>query len=622
MESSRMLLPRMLIIALLGSLGCQSWITRKKEEPFQKEARRIRELMADPDRPRLVGEIASALGLTIRRYDSLALISNLPGTGGILRPGNHRQFMMEELRRHEVLNPEAVIDSPATATAKIRIYANPGDTKGDVIDVLVESTDESNATDLREGYLMPATLREYLFLDGRNRSSNEKATASGEVVILPPSLAGSAELNPLRGVIIGGGKLLEAPKLGIRVDKDYRHVMVVRSIEKAINRRFFYQDASRLQTVATGKNDWHIVIETVPKYRWDPMHYMSTVLAIGFGESKEQVDERLAGCRRLLVQRETTRRAACELEAIGSPEAAEVLLEGLGCLDTEVRFHAAYSLAYLDRPECVPVLQNLAITEPAFRPLCLIGLAVNEHPSARDALNDLLQEAEPETRYGALLAIRQKNMRDPAVIGDTIGDVCNLIQIPSKIPLVVVSMEQKKEIVLYGGNAAIDLPGELSPTPSLRLVPLAGGLIRIAKRQSDGEMLQGIIANDLQSLLRALPSVEGNYGDVVHILDQLGQKGYISIPVAINPRPRAGRIYKRDQDGTEESVEELESIQVDGASHATNPSKRSWMQFASWPSLGLGKKAETNPDFDEGFEDKSRDGDTRDDDPKDEEGTP
>jgi hypothetical protein len=581
-----------LLACLVPSLGCQSWTTRKKEEKHEKEVRLMKEKLADPDRPRLAGEIATPLGLTVRRYDAIGLISNLPGTGGVVSPSTQREMMLSEMRRHEVLNPEAVIDSPSTAIAKVRVFVNPCDTKSDNLDVLIECSDECNATDLQDGYLMPTMLREYMLLDGKNRSSNDKTSASGEFVAIPASFSNEEKFNPLRGVVIGGGKLLEPPKLGIRVSKEWRHVIVVGAIAEAINRRFFYQDGNRQQKVAEGKNDWHIELQTVPKYRWDPMHYMSTVLSIGFKETEEQVSERIEGCRKLLLHRETSRKAACELEAIGRGKAIEVLMDGLLSSDTEVRFHSAYSLAYLDRSECVPVLRQLAIEEPAFRPLCLIGLGINEHPSSRESLLDLLSESEPELRYGALIALRQRNPRDPMVVGEPIGETCHLIQLPSKTGMVAVSLEQRKEVVVYGGNSPITLSRELSPTPSLRIVPLAGGLLRIAKLQADGEVQQSIISNDLESLLRAMPSVNANYNDIVHSLDQLGSGNYLGTQVAINPRPRAGRIYKRDAAGSEAGEEAIEAVQVDSASRAKDKNKKSWTSLASWPKRTSAEKVE------------------------------
>lgn len=587
---TRAFLAGTLVACVTLSMGCQSWTTRKKEEKHEKEARLMKEKLADPDRPRLAGEVATPLGLTIRRYDAIGLISNLPGTGGIVNPSNQREMMLSEMRRHEVLNPEVVIDAPTTAVAKVRVYVNPCDTKSDSLDVLVECSDECNATDLREGYLMPTMLREYMLLDGKNRSSHDKTVASGDLVVIPSSVSNEEKINPLRGVILGGGKLLEPPKLGIRVSKEWRHVMVVGAIAEAINRRFFYQDGTRQQKVAEGKTDWHIELQTVPKYRWDPMHYMSTVLSIGFRESDEQVAERINGCRKLLLRRETARKAACELEAIGKGQAVDVLLTGLMSVDTEVRFYAAYSLAYLDREESVPVLRELAIQEPAFRPLCLIGLGINEKSSARDALLDLLQEEEAELKYGALVALRQRNPRDPIVQGEPIGESCHLVKIPGKTSLVAVSLEQRKEIAMYGNNPSISLSHELSPTPSLRIVPLSSGLMRVAKIQLDGEVLQSIISSDLESLIRAMPAVNANYNDMVHSLDLLGSENCLSGQVAINPRPRPGRIYNRGDSAEDADEEVIESLQVDSASRGKDKSKRGWMSMASWPTKTTAEK--------------------------------
>ena len=581
-------------LLVLSSLGCQSWMQRNRKEQYEIDIELIKEKMKDPDRPRLIGEVARASGLHTRRYDSLGLISNLPGTGGIVRPSNQREFMLEELRRHDVLNPQEVLDSPSTATVKVRLFANPCDQKGDRLDVLIECSDECNATDLREGVLMPASLREYSNIEGKNRSTNEKALASGDLIVIPSSvIEGSTEIDPLRAVIIGGAKLLDTPKMAIYLANEYQHVFVIRAMEKAINRRFFYQNAGKQKVVAAGKNDREIMIEPLPKYKLDPLHYMSTILSMGFYENDEQVAERLEGCRGLLKQREYARRAACELEAIGSKEATAVLVEGLSNNDVEVRFHSAYSLAYMDSPESVPVLQDMVRFEPAFRPVCLIGLAINECAEARVALEELLQEAVPEVRYGALWAMRQRDPRDPLIAGASVGEVCSFVHIPSQIPLVTVSLEQTKEIVLFGSNPVVHLKKDFAPTPSMRLIPMSNGMVRMAKRLQTGEILQAVVSSDLASILKGIPTIEGKYADVVHMLDQLHATDQISVPVAINPRPRAGRVYDRDR-ATETDQEALDSLKLNDETEEEEPTDSSWFSLSSWTSKKSNKSAK-NP---------------------------
>lgn len=583
----RIVLGLLLMVLLPSSVGCQSWMKNKKKEQWEKDLDRIQELLQDPDRPRLVGEVAVASGMVAHRFDSIGLVANLQGTGGSVRPSNQREMLMTDMRKHDINNPDEIIDSPTTAATKVRVFSYPGDEVGDMLDLTVELSDQCDATDLRDGYLMPTYLRQIELLNGKNYSSNDKARASGDLIILPESVSADGKINPLAGVVLSGGKLMETHLIGLRVRTDYRHVILVKAIQKSINQRFFFKDASKQKAIAVGRNDWRIDIEALPKYKLDPVHYMSTILALGFYESEEEVAERVDGCRVMLRNRETARQAACELEAVGTKAAAEVLLGGLLEDDLEIRFHSAYSLAYLDRPESVPVLKDIARFHAALRPLCLIGLAINECPDARLALDELLQEPLPELRYGAFWAIRQRNARDPVVTGEMIGAAFRFVQVPSQIPLVAVSLEKEKEVVLFGGNAVVQLTKELSPTPYLRMIPMGSGMVRIAKRHPAGDVLQNAVASDLVSILRGMAAIEANYNDVVQMLDMLGRTKQISIPVEMNPRPkgeRAGQPTKNPPDSatsSEDANGAQEILTVDRSSRG--PSKKTtWVDFPSW----------------------------------------
>ncbi|MEQ1828896.1 MAG: hypothetical protein ABL921_23230, partial [Pirellula sp.] len=337
---------------LICVTGCQAWVSKekKKENQFTKENKRFKDLLSDPDRPRLVGEVATALGMHAKNYDAYGLVTELAGTGGIVKPGAQRELMLNEMRTRDVRNPEELLDAPYTALAKLRVYANPCDEKGEVLDVDVETSEECVATDLTGGFVLEARLRELAVLKGSMHKSDEKAIASGEIVTLPTSYTKSAPA-PLKGVIIGGGRLIADQRLGLRMNPEFRHVFVTKALEKAINSRFFFQDSNKQKLVAEGKNDWFIVLDTVPKYKYDPAHFVSVILSTGFSESAEERNERIIGCKKLLHKRETAQRGAVELEAIGTAEAKEVLVSGLASSDPEVRFHSAYSLAYLDRKE-------------------------------------------------------------------------------------------------------------------------------------------------------------------------------------------------------------------------------------------------------------------------------
>ncbi|MFN9437906.1 MAG: hypothetical protein ACK6DC_23615, partial [Planctomycetota bacterium] len=187
--------------------------------------------------------------------------------------------------------------------------------------------------------------------------------------------------------------------------------------------------------------------------------------------------------------------------------------------------------------------------------------------------------------------------RAPTGLGERLGEGCPLSQLPSKNSTVAVSLEQQKEVVVFGGNSTITLNRELSPTPSLRIVPLSGGLLRLAKIQLEGEVLQSIISNDLESLLRAMPSVNASYNDMVHALDQLGTGNHLAARVAINPRPRAGRIYRRDASGDEAGETTLETVQVDASSRINQKQqKKNWISMATLPSIIPSKKPQVDSD--------------------------
>lgn len=588
---------------LVDFTGCQSWMSKEKEKnnQFVKETKRFKELLSDPDRPRLIGEVAAALGMSSRHYDSYGLVSNLPNTGGIVKPGKQREIILAEMRTRDIDQPEMVLDLPSTALVKLRIYANPCDIKGEVVDMDVEVSTECTATDITEGVVMESRLREMAVLNGDLRQGDDKAIGLGDVVLLPTTYTKKPDMTPLQGVVIGGARLNEEQKLGLRINPDFRHVIVTKAIEKAINSRFFYQDANKQRLVAEGKNDWHIIISSVPKYKYDPVHFMSVVLATGFAETSSEQQERLIGCKALLAKRETARRAAAELESIGNDEAKALLVEALASSDPEVRFYSAYSLAYLDRKESVPVLMELARYEPAFRPLCLVGLSVNEESIAREALEELLQESEPELRYGAYWAIRHRNPTDMTVAGEKITtgsknwQSFQFSQVPSSTPLLVASLQHKKEIVLFGNSTKVTLTGPVSPTPHLTLSPVMGDQIKMTKRHINGEILNSVVSSDIVAILRGMSGIQANYNDVVHTVDALSNKRALASPIAFNPRPFAGREYVRKKTTSADSGtdDQMEVIKIDNSSVGKPDSDAaSWWSPVSWwkPSKGTPKR--------------------------------
>jgi hypothetical protein len=362
---------------------------------------------------------------------------------------------------------------------------------------------------------------------------------------------------------------------------EFRHVIVTKAIEKAINARFFYKDSSKQKLVAEGTSDWYVALSAIPKYKNDPAHFMSIIKCTGFGETTDEQQERLLGCRKLLADPATCRRAAAELEAIGNDAAKQVLMSGLSSSDKEVRFYSAYSLAYLDNKESVPVLMELAQSTPAARALCLVGLVVNEDSSAREALEQLLQDPEPDLRFGAFNAIRSRNPNDMSVKGETIGKNIMFVQVPSSTPLLAISLQKQKEVILFGNNIAISLFAPLSPTQLLTLTPVGGDQIKMSKRQGNGETHHVVVASDVVSLLRGFGMLRANYNDLVHTMDRLAMNQSLATPIAMHP------LHNQDA----KTIESDKEIHVDNASAKYLESRKSnW-----WTPAGLLKTSWIRP---------------------------
>jgi hypothetical protein len=546
----------------IASNGCTTPWFGEPESPMAEKAREIKDLLNSDKRPQIVGDISNVTGLNTRRFDSFGLVSKLAGTGADVKTGPQREAMLKEIRTRNITRPNELLASKETAVVKVTAYAIPGTLKGDALDAIVECSTECEATSLQNGFLLPAHLQEYATLKNSIRTSHDKATVTGPIVFLPRSMNDDHTENLLKGRILGGAKVLDTRTLGIRIREQFSHVLTTSAVAKAINERF-----ATLQTVATNetaeaKNDGFIHLELHPKYAQDADHFMGVVRGVGFMESETTRIARMEDCSRKLLEPTTCKYAALQLEAIGH-EAIDVLATGLQSQNREIQFRSAYALAFLDSERAVPKLSELAMAEPAFRPLCYVGLAALEHPMAKEALEELLQYPDPEVRYGALLALRQKDKRNPFVVGSRIGTIARLIEIPSETTGVAVSLEKTPEIVVYGQNPILRVPGEITISSRLQLQPDGPVAVRLSRAGEFGSSESVVVPSDLRSILFAIEELGGTYNDMVQLIDRAAIDGWLPYALACNPRPHTGRVFERETDNTDEFDEKSIGLAAD-----------------------------------------------------------
>ncbi len=545
------------LVCLYGMLltGCFAPFVSEDDPTSRRE--KIKENLQNEKRPRIVGEIAFERMITMARLENVALVTGLPGTGGIVKPSQPREKLLDIMRRKETTQPNTILDDPSTTMVVASVNVPPAARGGELLDVNVQLSTHAEATSLQRGWLMKAGLMEMSKLGGQVREGFEMATAAGQIVTVAEINGSTKAEDQLRGIVIGGAQLLKGRELGLGVEADFADALTMSVLLKPINARFTAFNGRKQTGIATPVEDSYIKLDVPPRYVHDPFHFINVVLQLGFNESEAQLAERIESLRRQLQEPTTAQKACWQLEAIGE-SAVPVLAEMLNHPNAEIRFYVAHALAYLNDRRAIAALADLAIQQPAFRAMCLNGLMIIDNYEAADALSNLLHSADAETRYGAIRALRKRDAGDPQVTARAIAEVGKILEIPTAgPPLVVVSLSQVPEVVIFGDNPSLRLPAFEYVTANMMINSEANGQLTISRFEAGEEDRQVQSASDLRSLLIAIADVGGTYGNWVSFIREASAKGYFSEPLAINPIPQAGRTFERVAEPTLEPGEEF-----------------------------------------------------------------
>lgn len=571
--------------------GCATpWFHKEKDpsEEYKQEIEDVKKLWQSEDRPHTIDQISRKV-ITLMRVENLALVTELPGTGGKVEASSQRDRILGIMRRHDVPNPNQLLDSASTALVTAEVIVPPAARKRDKLNVLISLSKHAEGTSLQGGWLMNTELVEMSVLGGKIRDGFGFAMAKGPLVTKQQITGDPAPEAALKAMVVGGAELIQQRTIGLAIEDKFAHAVTMNTILPPINRRFTVFDGANQVGVAKPRGDSYVELSVPPRYRQDPDHFANIIQHIGVAESKEGRTARLEQCSRELLEPTTSRRAAFQLEAAGK-ESIPLLLGGLDHQDREVRFYAAHALAYLNDARSIPTLKELAAVEPAFRAMCLNGLMIVESYKASDALQELLNAPDAETRYGALLALRENDGQSPLVNGEKSGKVGSILEIPSPgAQLVVVGLNMEPEIVIFGANPAVNINSFVYVNPRLIIKGQGPGRAVVTHIASGRDDRVQECNADLKSLLNGIAAVEGNYGDWVNFVRICGAESLIAPEVAMNPVPVAGRRYNRDGspfnlDMSSDKPEQLSELS-DIPAMTTDESKgsdRSWINPFSW----------------------------------------
>lgn len=551
----------LLALMILLSGGCNALFPGRFEEA-ENEAK-LRELMRAPEPPDLVRDGTVIQGLRPLRIEGVGAVNALPGTGGPPDPSVFRDQLLEEMKRHDVIAPNQWLETDDTALVRVLALIPPGAKRGDLIDIRVVAPKESRVSDLHHGWLLDTRLREQRMLQNIVRQSDVLAIGQGSILTRADYQPNEDETLRNEGRILSGGRVQVTRKLGLILRPEFQHAKLSKAIADAINRRLFFFDGTTRRGIATAIEDDFIEIEVHPRYRDNVPRMMQVIQAIGIKAEMSGRQERLADLAMRLQSPETAADAALQLEALGE-SAVPTLLDGLEASNPELRFYAAEALAYLDRVESIEPLEAAAREVAAFRYSSLIALQGVEQQLAIDALRRLTNEPSLETRYGAFCSIRRR-IDGKAVLGGSELGPLTLYELPSQSsPAIAVSIEEEPEVVLIGDVHPLEISTFLMLPGGIMLKPDPNHpeeLVRISRFQAGEQDRRVIVSTSPDDVIAGVVQVGGCYGDVINMLREAKNQGFIKDQLAINPLPPSVRTYYRDD--TENSDSEPEAVTLE-----------------------------------------------------------
>jgi hypothetical protein len=557
-----------LLVLCLPTAGCQGLNMPSFSMPrwpglnFRSQSP---ELEDDPEdefrdtfRVPLIGDYTAITGLNLVTLEGVGLVTGLDGTGGDPAPSPYRTVLLNEMRRHNVWEPNRVLASQNTALVVVRAYLPPLVRKGETFDVEVRLPESANATSLAGGMLLETHLSEKAIVPGQGvLTGHELATAKGPILISmrdddPDRLAGVLR----RGRVLAGGHAKTDRDLAIYLRNDFRSIRNSRRIAARIGERFYgYDRYGTREPLAEPMTDQRIVLKVESRYRDNYPRYLQVIRNIAFREDEVHRRVRMERLKTRLMRPETAELAAIQLEAIGK-NAVPILKSGLKSKIVEVRFHAAVALAYLGEPDGIDALAEAARDERAFRVFAMAALSTLDEAETHVALKKLMDETSVETRYGAFRALWTLDRNDPYIRGEDMEGrfTMHVVESESDEPLIHLTHHRRAELVLFGTEQRFRTPLALSAGNNIRINGRPGrDRVIISRYQVGLPDLRREVSADVAEVIRVAVEFGASYPDVAGMLVQAEKQGNLPGRIAIDELPQAGRLYIRPQAGRKAS---------------------------------------------------------------------
>ncbi len=541
----RILFVSLFVVALIGLpllIGCSNMKWGKKDEKIPGQ------IAADAEKGKtmLVGDYTNIGNNHYVEIRGVGLVRGLPDTGADDVNSPQRQYLYDEMLKRGERNVKSLLADPSSAVVEIYGKIPPGCQENDVFDIEIMVPDQSEVRSLRGGWLTRSSMQEMMAFGGNIKEGFALAYAEGPIMVDPLATETNRPANLKRGTILGGARAKDSRKLLLTMKSGYESAFITDRIAKEINHRF-YRNGTQKRGIATAKTDVLIELEIHPAYKKDISRYIKVIQSIGCYENQVQQIERMARLKLELLDPAKAQNAAFQLEAIGKP-AVETLKSVLNSRNSEVRFHAATSLAFLGDTSASKVLADLARDEPAFRVYALGALRILTNDiESESCLRELLNVSSVETRYGAFNALFQRNPYDRVIRGENLGNQFSYHGVATNgPPFVHVSNSRRPEVVLFGTDIRLKTPFALDAGPFIFVNGNNPGTVIVSKFSgARGVDEKRTVTDKLDSIIRAIVELGGTYPDVVQMLHLAQQSQTLTCRLEVDSLPDYNRVYRR-----------------------------------------------------------------------------
>lgn len=530
-----------LTIGALFFTGCKSFFGKKEDED---DVDRVKEEYFNDSRPRFIGEIAGVWGTNFLKVEGISLVTNLQGTGSQPPADDLRRRLLNEMKIHDIANPNAVLDDLNTSLVIVRGLMPPGIRKGELYDIEVYVPRRSETRSLRSGTLLDTRLTTAEVIGAEIYQGHLLSKAKGSILVDGVFFEGDDVLE-LHGRILGGGIALYDRPIGLLIRDDAQSVVATVRLARTINSRFdTYREGSRTG-VATAKDNKVIELLIPKQYRLNIGRYLQVIRHLSFNETAAMRGPLMEQLSAQLLDPLSAGTAAARLEAIGR-DAMPILLRGLANPDPEVRFLSAEALAYQGQREAAGVLGEIAHNFAPFRWHAITALASMDDVEAGSALVSLFHHPDIETRYGAFRGMLARAPMDVTVMGKNVSGEFNLhVIVTHGPPAIHFSRVRRAEIVVFGHDQRVS-DQFLFVGPGLTVQATGDGNLRVSHyNHRTGDQVR-VCSTRVDELITTLGTLGIKYGDMLQMFRQVHEKGMLAGQLAVHAIPDPNQRYNRE----------------------------------------------------------------------------